>query len=155
MADAFGYDFDAVLQASPVVLGMTEDSPEAVLSRLLDELVAAGCLPADLRDAARDAVLSREQNSGTALANGVAIPHGYLDAVQNPIAALGFHARGVDCSSIDGQPTRIFILLLNRQGSRDHIRFLAAINHRLIIPEVRAALLVAQTRDDILRLLLG
>ena len=155
MADAFGYDFDAVLQASPVVLGMTEDSPEAVLARLLDELVAVGSLPADLRDAARDAVLAREQASGTALANGVAIPHGYLDAVQSPIAALGFHARGVDCSSIDGQPTRIFILLLNRQGSRDHIRFLAAINRRLIIPEVRAALLVAQTRDDVLRLLLG
>ena len=155
MTDAFGYDFDAVLQASPVVLGMTEDSPEAVLARLLDELVAAGSLPADLRDAARDAVLAREQTSGTALANGVAIPHGYLDAVQSPIAALGFHARGVDCSSIDGQPTRIFILLLNRQGSRDHIRFLAAINRRLIIPEIRAALLVAQTRDDVLRLLLG
>jgi PTS system nitrogen regulatory IIA component len=155
MADAFGYDFDAVLQASPVVLGMTEDSPDAVLARLLDELVAAGRLPADLREAARDAVHAREQMGGTALANGVAIPHGYLDAVRSPIAALGFHARGVDCSSIDGQPTRIFILLLNRQGSRDHIRFLAAINRRLIIPEVRAALLVAQTRDDILRLLLG
>ena len=155
MADAFGYDFDAVLQASPVVLGMTEDSPEAVLARLLDELVAAGSLPADLRDAARDAVLAREQTSGTALANGVAIPHGYLDAVQRPIAALGFHSRGVDCSSIDGQPSRIFILLLNHPGSRDHIRFLAAVNRRLIIPEVRAGILVAQSRDEVLHLLAG
>ena len=57
--------------------------------------------------------------------------------------------------SIDGQPTRIFILLLNHSDSRDHIRFLAAINRRLIIPEVRAALLVAQTREDVLRRLLG
>ena len=38
MADALGYDFNAILQLSPVVLGMTEGSPEAVLMRLLDEL---------------------------------------------------------------------------------------------------------------------
>ena len=155
MTDVPGFDYGTILQTSPIVLGMTEGSPEAILARLLDELVAAGRLPADLREAARDAVQEREQNGSTALANGIAIPHGYLDAVRSPIVALGFHARGVDCSSIAGQPTRIFILLLNRQGSRDHIRFLAAINRRLIIPEVRAALLVAQTRDDILRLLLG
>lgn len=155
MADALGYDFNAILQLSPVVLGMTEGSPEAVLMRLLDELVAAGRLPADLRDVACDAVHAREKNGSTALANGIAIPHGYLDAVPGPVAALGIHPRGVDCMSIDGQPTRIFILLLNHPDSRDHIRFLAAINRRLIIPEVRAALLVAQTREDVLRLLIG
>ena len=155
MADAFGYDFNAVLQASPVVLGMTEDSPESVFSRLFDALVAMGCLPADLRETARAAVNAREQAGCTALANGIAIPHGYMDEVGKPVVAIGVHTRGVDCSSIDGQPTRIFILLLNQQGSRDHIRFLAAVNRRLIIPEVRAGILVAQTRDEVLHLLAG
>ena len=155
MPDALGFDFNAILQLSPVVLGMTEDSPDAVLLHLLDELVAAGRLSADLRDVARDTIHAREKNGSTALANGIAIPHGYLDAVPGPLAVLGIHARGVDCKSIDGQPTRIFILLLNHPDSRDHIRFLAAINRRLIIPEVRAALLVAQTREDVLRLLIG
>ena len=153
MADTPGFDYDAILQASPVVLGMTEDSPEGVFSRLFDALVAAGSLPADLRETARAAVNAREQAGGTALANGIAIPHGYMDEVEKPVVAIGVHSRGVDCSSIDGQPSRIFILLLNRQGSRDHIRFLAAVNRRLIIPEVRAALLVAQSRDEVLRLL--
>ena len=91
----------------------------------------------------------------TALANGIAIPHGYMDEVEKPVVAIGVHTRGVDCSSIDGQPTRIFILLLNHQGSRDHIRFLAAVNRRLIIPEIRAAILVAQSRDEVLHLLAG
>ena len=153
MADAPGFDYDAILQASPVVLGMTESSPEGVFSRLFDALVVAGCLPADLRETARAAVNAREQAGCTALANGIAIPHGYMDEVEKPVAAIGVHARGVDCSSIDGQPTRIFILLLNHQGSRDHIRFLAAVNRRLIIPEIRAAILVAQSRDAVLNLL--
>ena len=155
MADTPGFDYDAILQASPVVLGMTEDSPEGVFSRLFDALVAMGCLPADLRETARAAVNAREQAGCTALANGIAIPHGYMDEVEKPVVAIGVHTRGVDCSSIDGQPTRIFILLLNHQGSRDHIRFLAAVNRRLIIPEVRVGILMAQTRAEVIRLLAG
>lgn len=153
MADTPGFDYCTILQTSPVVLGMTEDSPEGVFSRLFDALVAMGCLPANLRETARAAVNAREQAGCTALANGIAIPHGYMDEVEKPVVAIGVHTRGVDCSSIDGQPTRIFILLLNHQGSRDHIRFLAAVNRRLIIPEIRAAILVAQSRDEVLHLL--
>ncbi len=155
MADVSGFDFDALLQTCPVVLGMTENSPEGVFSHLFDALVATGCLPADLRESARAAVNAREQVGCTALANGIAIPHGYMDEVERPVVAIGVHASGVDCSSIDGQPTRIFILLLNKRDSRDHIRFLAAVNRRLIIPEIRAAILVAQSRDEVLRLLAG
>ena len=155
MADIPGFDYDAILQVSPVVLGMTEDSPEGVFSRLFDALVAMGRLSADLRETARAAVNAREQAGCTALANGIAIPHGYMDELEGPVVAIGVHSRGVDCSSIDGLPSRIFILLLNRQGSRDHIRFLAAVNRRLIIPEVRAGILVAQTREEVLRLLRG
>ena len=155
MADTPGFDYSTILQASPVVLGMTEDSPEGVFSRLFDALVAMGCLPAELRETARAAVNAREQAGCTALANGIAIPHGYMDEVESPVVAIGVHARGVDCSSIDGQPSRIFILLLNHLGSRDHIRFLAAVNRRLIIPEVRAGILVAQSRDEVLHLLAG
>ena len=155
MTDIPDFDFGAILQASPIVLGMTEESPEGVFSRLFDALVATGCLPAGLRETARAAVNAREQAGCTALANGIAIPHGYMDEVEKPVVAIGVHTRGVDCSSIDGQPTRIFILLLNHQGSRDHIRFLAAVNRRLIIPEIRAAILVAQSRDEVLNLLAG
>jgi PTS system nitrogen regulatory IIA component len=153
MSEVPGFDYGAILQASPVVLGMTEDSPAAVFSRLFDALVAAGRLPGDLRETARAAVNAREQAGCTALANGIAIPHGYMDELESPVVAIGVHARGVDCSSIDGQPSRIFILLLNKRDSRDHIRFLAAVNRRLIIPEVRVGILVAQSRDEVLRLL--
>ena len=153
MSEVPGFDYGAILQASPVVLGMTEDSPAAVFSRLFDALVAAGRLPGDLRETARATVNAREQAGCTALANGIAIPHGYMDELESPVVAIGVHARGVDCSSIDGQPSRIFILLLNKRDSRDHIRFLAAVNRRLIIPEVRAGILVAQSRDEVLRLL--
>ena len=155
MADVPGFDYETILQTCPVVLGMTENSPETVFSRLFDALVSKDRLPAELCEKARAAVNAREAAGCTALANGIAIPHGYLDEVESPVAAIGIHPQGVDCSSIDGLPTRIFILLLNHLGSRDHIRFLAAVNRRLIIAEVREGLLMAQTRDEVLRLLAG
>ena len=155
MADVPGFDYENILRACPVVLGMTENSPEAVFSRLFDALVSTGRLPAELCEKARAAVNAREAAGCTALANGVAIPHGYLDEVGSPITAIGIHANGVDCYSIDGEPSRIFVLILNHPGSRDHVRFLAAINRRLIIPEVRAGLLLAKSRDEVLKLLAG
>ncbi len=148
------FDYLTALQSIPVVLGMTEATPQAVLERLLDELVASGRLAPSLRDEAVLAVNAREESGGsTALANGIAIPHGYLDVLPGIVAAMGIHAQGVDCNSIDGQPSRIFIVLLNRRGARNHIRFLAAVNRRLIVPEIRTALLIAQTKDEVLRLL--
>ena len=135
MADVPVFDYETILQTCPVVLGMTETSPETVFSRLFDALVSTGRLSADLCEKARAAVNAREAVGCTALANGIAIPHGYLDEVKNPVAAIGIHPQGVDCSSIDGLPTRIFILLLNHLGSRDHIRFLAAVNRRLILSD--------------------
>ena len=155
MTDVPGFDYEAILQTCPVVLGMTENSPETVFSRLFDALVSTGRLSADLCEKARAAVNAREAAGCTALANGIAIPHGSMDEVESPIAAIGIHPQGVDCSSIDGQPTRIFILLLNHLGSRDHIRFLAAVNRRLILSEVREGLLMAQSREEVLRLLAG
>lgn len=144
-----------ILQTCPILLGMTENSPEAVFSALFDALVATGTLSADLREIARAAVNAREQAGCTALANGIAIPHGYIDEVESPVVAIGIHAQGVDCSSIDGQPSRIFVLILNHRGSRGHVRFLAAVNRRLIVPEVRSALLLAKSREEVVRLLCG
>ncbi len=94
-----------ILQKCPVLLGMTENSPEGVFSALFDALVADGCLSADLREVARAAVNAREAIGCTALANGIAIPHGYLEEVQSPIVAVGIHSQGVDCNSIDGEPS--------------------------------------------------
>ena len=59
MTDIPGFDFGAILQTSPIVLGMTEGSPESVFSRLFDALVAERRLPVDLREKARAAVNAR------------------------------------------------------------------------------------------------
>ena len=143
-----------VVRGSTVIIGMTDSNAREVASRLIDELVNAGQLPAGLREAAKDAVHAREVAGGcTALAHGIAIPHGYLDELTGPVMALGIHSSGVDCSAIDGQPTRIFILILNHRDSRSHIRVLTEVNRRLLRPEIRGRLLLAKSRADVMTLL--
>ena len=61
MTEVPGFDYGAILQASPVVLGMTEASPEMVFSRLFDALVSTGRLSSDLCEKARAAVNARER----------------------------------------------------------------------------------------------
>ena len=143
-----------IVRGSTIVVGMTESTANAVASRLVDELVRAGQLPAELAEKAKEAVRAREVAGGcTALAHGIAIPHGYLDELAGPVMALGIHSSGVDCSAIDGLFTRIFILILNHRDSRSHIRVLTEVNRRLLRPEIRGRLLLAKSRADVMTLL--
>jgi len=90
----------------------------------------------------------------TGMQNGIAIPHGKTDAVDQLIAGVGIHRAGVDFACMDGKPAHIFIMTLspeNRAGP--HIQFLAEISKVLSRPELRENLLNAATADEILNLL--
>lgn len=106
------------------------------------------------KTAAVQAVLAREEKMSTGMQNGIAIPHGKTDAVNQLVAAVGIHRAGVDFAAMDGKPSHIFIMTLspeNRAGP--HIQFLAEISKVLSRPELREKLLNAATADEILNLL--
>jgi PTS system nitrogen regulatory IIA component len=106
------------------------------------------------KTAAVQAVLAREEKMSTGMQNGIAIPHGKTDAVNQLVAAVGIHRAGVDFASMDGKPSHIFIMTLspeNRAGP--HIQFLAEISKVLSRPNLREKLLNAATADEILNLL--
>ena len=147
--------YEEMIARSPVLLNRNDATPPAIARALVLSLVEDGQLPAELVEAACVAIHAREVSGGcTALAEGIAIPHGCLD-VPRPLVAIAIHAEGVDCGAIDGQLSRIFILQLNRQGSRAHVRFLAGVNRRLLRAEVRAAILAARTPEVVKALLCG
>ena len=141
-------DFTSLIQASPVVLGMTEQTPMAVLGKLIDACVAEGRIPADSRDAAFESVWQREQSAPTALTNGIAFPHGYVDNLPDLVVSIGVHGEGLEFGAVDHVPTRIFVLLLiPKQGAAGHVRFFAQLSQRLLVESVREHLLVAKTRE--------
>ena len=90
----------------------------------------------------------------TALTNGVAIPHCRFAPLKEMRAAIGVHSVGLDCGSVDGMPSRIFILVLaSPEQPGVHLKFLGEITRRLLRPEIRENILIATSPDAVRRLL--
>jgi Kef-type K+ transport system membrane component KefB/mannitol/fructose-specific phosphotransferase system IIA component (Ntr-type) len=124
-----------------------------IYEELLDLLHAQGDVKD--REPARLAIWEREQKMSTALEAGIAIPHGKTDAVNKLVCAVGIARDGIDCASMDGEPSRIFVMTLSpKTRTAPHMQFMATIT-QLLSPAGRMFILEAQTPADILAYLTG
>ena len=79
-------------------------------------------------DSVYDALMKRESMGSTGLEQGIAVPHAKTQAVSALTVALGISPRGIDFQSIDGNPSKLFFLLLAPPDqSGPHIEALADI----------------------------
>lgn len=94
-------------------------------------------------------LVERERLASTAIGEGVAIPHGKLDAVGKLVACVGRTREGVDFDSMDGRPTHLFFVLVAPENSTGvHLKALARISRLFKDPEFRTRLLQAQTAKE-------
>ena len=142
------------LTVETIRLDLKGATKEAVLAEMVDLLVASGHIRD--RDAVLKAVLEREKRMSTGMQNGIAIPHGKTDSVDCLVAALGIRRGGVDFGALDGQPSTIFVMTVSPDSrTGPHIQFLAEISRPLNDASVRAKLLAATSREEVLRLLIS
>ena len=141
-----------ILTKDSILPELTADTKRGVIEEIVASMAATGTLTN--RTAAVQALLAREEKMSTGMQNGIAIPHGKTDAVNQLVAAVAVHRAGVDFASMDGKPSHIFVITLspeNRAGP--HIQFLAEISRVLSRPELRKKLLSTTTADEVLNLL--
>ena len=141
-----------VLSKSDITVNLPGQTKAEVIEALMDILMASGKVRD--RDLAMAAILEREKKMSTGIQNGVAIPHGKTDAVDELVACLGIKREGIDFDALDGERSRIFIMTLspvNRSGP--HVQFLAEISQLLTDSAKRDRLLTARTQDDVLDIL--
>jgi nitrogen PTS system EIIA component len=101
------------------------------------------------KDALMKVLVDRERLASTAIGEGVAIPHGKLDAVGKLIACVGRAREGVDFDSMDGRPTHLFFVLVAPENSTGvHLKALARISRLFKDPEFRSRLLAAESAHD-------
>ena len=142
------------LTAETINLNLKGTTKEAILAEMVDLLMASGHIRD--RDAVLKAVTDREKRMSTGMQNGIAIPHGKTDSVDCLLAALGIKHGGVDFGALDGQPSTIFVMTVSPDSrTGPHIQFLAEISRPLNDASVRAKLLAATNREDVLKLLIG
>ncbi len=63
-------------------------------------------------EAVHDALMKRESLGSTGLEQGIAVPHAKTTAVTSLTVALGISPKGIDFQAIDGNPSKLFFLLL-------------------------------------------
>jgi PTS system nitrogen regulatory IIA component len=101
------------------------------------------------KDALMKVLVDRERLASTAIGEGVAIPHGKLDAVGKLVACVGRAREGVDFDSMDGRPTHLFFVLVAPENSTGvHLKALARISRLFKDPEFRTRLLAADSAHD-------
>lgn len=135
-----------------VVPELTARGKQEVLEELADHLAknSEGVGREDLVK-----VLSeRERLASTAIGEGVAIPHGKLDAVGKLVACVGRTREGIDFDSMDGRPTHIFFVLVAPENSTGiHLKALARISRLFKDPEFRTRLMAADGQRDMFKVI--
>jgi len=95
-------------------------------------------------------LLDREALGSTAIGEGIAIPHGKLPGVINVVAAFGRSPNGLEFDSLDGNPTRLFFLLVAPEDSAGiHLKALARVSRLLKDKSFRDRLAAGGTREQL------
>ena len=75
-----------------------------------------------------DALLNREKLGSTGLGKGVAIPHGRIAGLAEPVCAFIRLLTPVDFDAADGQPVDlVFALLVPEESTEEHLQVLSTI----------------------------
>ncbi len=149
-----GTDKDVLKTIDParIITQLKADTKKGVIEELVALLDKTGKLY-DVEIALAD-VLQREKTMSTGMQHGVALPHGKSDGARGLAVAIGLKKEGIDFESMDGEPSKIFILVVSpKKTSGPHIQFLAAISALLKDDKLRERLLSCQTGEEAASLL--
>ena len=121
----------------------------ALIDTLIDQLVRAGKIRAEDREAVRKAVKDREATKSTGIGYGIAIPHASVGGIQDVAAIVARLDPPIDFQALDGQPVRLCVLFLTPQGQfQRHLQTLSAFARFLSDKELRQKLEAAQTAEE-------
>ena len=96
------------------------------------------------RAAAIEAVLERERQAPTVLAEGLALPHARLADIARPVLALATSRNGVDFEAVGEDPVHVMVLILTpKDDPGAYLRLMAALSKRLGEPHMLKRLSVA------------
>jgi mannitol/fructose-specific phosphotransferase system IIA component (Ntr-type) len=136
-----------LLTPERVKVPLAGHTKDAVLEELVGVLASAGAV-ADPAAVLR-AVHQREEVLSTGIGGGVAIPHGKADGVGDLAMAAGIAAEPLDFAALDGQPVRLFFLLVGPESAAGaHVKALSRISRLVRREDLRQRLVAARTPGE-------
>ena len=115
------------LQRDAIILDMKAATKEAALRELAG--AAATLCGRFTEETLYNVLLERETVGSTGVGNGVAIPHGKIDGLDEILLCFGRSRTGINFDAIDNRPAHLFVLMLspaNKAG--EYLQTLAAVS---------------------------
>jgi PTS system nitrogen regulatory IIA component len=135
-----------------VIADLQARTKEEVLAELIEPLKNAW--PGFPLKKILSVLLDREKLGTTGIGDGIAIPHGKLEGIQEVRLVVGRCLEGLDFKALDHKPCRIFFLVLAPENVAGmHLRILAHISRLLQDASFRQAFLEAPDRSTLCNLL--
>lgn len=143
-----------IISPTAMVLQLRGQNRDEVLTELVAQIQVIQDRP-EARQALLRALEEREQLHSTGIGDGIALPHArnaLVGLVDHPLIVFGRHATGINYSSIDGAPARLFFLLLAPNVTL-HLSILARLSRILRVPKLRKELQVADSAEKVIGLI--
>ncbi|GHV95618.1 sodium:proton antiporter [Spirochaetia bacterium] len=145
-------DLLSLIEPETLSLELKGETKEEIITELVDILAKRGKLLD--RDLALADVFEREKAMSTGMEHGIALPHGKTDGIGDIAVAVGIKKKGINFNSMDGQPSRLFILVVSpKKVSGPHVQFLAAIGAVLKNETLREMVINTATAEEAVNLL--
>lgn len=118
--------FLGFLTRDAVKLEIEATDKNGAIAELVGVLVKTGKVEKKDQDAVVQAILKRESLGSTGIGHRLAIPHAKASPlVQSLVGAFGRSSRGIEYGAIDGEPCKIFFLMISPVGGvEEHLKVL-------------------------------
>ena len=141
----------SLIETDSINLNLKGETKKAVITELVDMLWDRGKLLN--RELVLGDVMERERMMSTGMERGIALPHSKTDGVKDTVVAVGIKKEGIPFDSMDGQPSRLFILEVSPKKAGPHVQFLATIGAVLKNETTLKALINAASEEQFVKLL--
>ncbi len=141
-----------LLSEALIKIPLTTNSKEDVVDELIDLLVANHKVTN--KEKVFQAVMEREKVMSTGVGDGVAIPHGKAEGINEVVAAFGIAKKNIDFQSIDEKPVRlVFLLVASPEAAAPHLKALSRVSRLLNNKDFRHKLLKTESSAEVLELI--
>ncbi|KAF7769335.1 PTS system, nitrogen regulatory IIA component [Pseudoalteromonas undina] len=103
-----------------------------------------------------NALTAREKLGSTGIGRGIAIPHGRMSGVQEPLALILVSETAINFDAIDNRPVDIFVALIVPDGdNKQHLKTLATIAEKLNDKEFCKQLRAAKSDNELYQVIVS
>ena len=139
-------DLSKILHLTNTINNAQADSKKSVLE-LISKLIAKDLLDIEYEQIF-DCFIAREKLGSTGIGHGIALPHGRMKNINNPIGCLMRLKKPIEFDAIDNKPVDIFFGLIIPKQSNDHyLAILATLAEKFSNKDFREKL--HQAKDDV------